>query len=77
MIVGRGYVGRAPRRFARRCCPGCCDRTKVSLARYLQRLDSRGENLSFLPIPGDEYTDDISHGTVDGRQAAVDSEERL
>ncbi len=32
----------------------------LSLAWYLQRLDSRGEELVIRPIPGDEYTDDVA-----------------
>ena len=32
----------------------------LSLARYLQRLESRGEELVIRPIPGDEYTDDVA-----------------
>ena len=32
----------------------------LSLARYLQRLDSRDEELAIRPIPGDEYTDDVA-----------------
>ena len=45
----------------------------LSLARYLQRLDSRGEELVIRPIPGDEYTDDVATVLRMAVEAAVDS----
>ena len=45
----------------------------LSLARYLQRLDSRGEELVIRPIPGDEYTDDVAMVLWTAVEAAVDS----
>ena len=45
----------------------------LSLARYLQRLDSRGEELVIRPIPGDEYTDDVAMVLWMAVEAAVDS----
>ena len=45
----------------------------LSLARYLQRLDSRGEELVIRPIPGDEYTDDVATVLWMAVEAAVDS----
>ena len=45
----------------------------LSLARYLQRLDSRGEELVIRPIPGDEYTDDVAMVLWMDVEAAVDS----
>ena len=45
----------------------------LSLARYLQRLDSRGEELVIRPIPGDEYTDDVATVLWMAVEYAVDS----
>ena len=45
----------------------------LSLARYLQRLESRGEELVIRPIPGDEYTDDVATVLWMAVEAAVDS----
>ena len=45
----------------------------LSLARYLQRLDSRGEELVIRPIHGDEYTDDVAMVLWMAVEAAVDS----
>ena len=45
----------------------------LSLAWYLQRLDSRGEELVIRPIPGDEYTDDVATVLWMAVEAAVDS----
>ena len=45
----------------------------LSLARYLQRLDSRGEELVIRPIPGDEYTDDVATVLWMAVEDAVDS----
>lgn len=45
----------------------------LSLARYLQRLDSRGEELVIRPIPGDEYTDDVVTVLWMAIEDAVDS----
>ena len=45
----------------------------LSLARYLQRLDSRDEELAIRPIPGDEYTDDVAMVLWMAVEYAVDS----
>ena len=45
----------------------------LSLARYLKRLKSRGEELVIRPIPGDEYTDDVATVLWMAVEAAVDS----
>ena len=45
----------------------------LSLARYLKRLKSRGEELVIRPIPGDEYTDDVATVLRMAIEAAVDS----
>ena len=45
----------------------------LSLARYLKRLKSRGEELVIRPIPGDEYTDDVATVLRMAVEAAVDS----
>ena len=45
----------------------------LSLARYLKRLESRGEELVIRPIPGDEYTDDVATVLWMAVEAAVDS----
>ena len=45
----------------------------LSLARYLQRLDSRGEELVIRPIPGDEYTDDVATVLWMAVEDAIDS----
>ena len=45
----------------------------MSLARYLNRLKSRGEELVIRPIPGDEYTDDVATVLWMAVEAAVDS----
>ena len=45
----------------------------LSLARYLKRLESRGEELVIRPIPGDEYTDDVATVLRMAVEAAVDS----
>jgi len=45
----------------------------LSLARYLQRLDSRGEELVIRPIHGDEYTDDVATVLWMAVEYAVDS----
>lgn len=45
----------------------------LSLARYLQRLESRGEELVIRPIPGDEYTDDVATVLWMAVEDAVDS----
>ena len=45
----------------------------LSLARYLQRLESRGEELVIRPIPGDEYTDDVATVLWMAAEDAVDS----
>lgn len=45
----------------------------LSLARYLQRLDSHGEELVIRPIPGDEYTDDVATVLWMAVEYAVDS----
>ena len=45
----------------------------LSLARYLQRLESRGEELVIRPIPGDEYTDAVATVLWMAVEAAVDS----
>ena len=45
----------------------------LSLARYLKRLESRGEELVIRPIPGDEYTDDVAKVLWMAVEAAVDS----
>ena len=45
----------------------------LSLARYLQRLKSRGEELVIRPIPGDEYTDDVATVLWMAAEDAVDS----
>ena len=45
----------------------------LSLARYLKRLDSRGEELVIRPIPGDEYTDDVATVLWMAVEDAVDS----
>ena len=45
----------------------------LSLARYLKRLKSRGEELVIRPIPGDEYTDDVAMVLWMAVEAAVDS----
>ena len=45
----------------------------LSLARYLQRLDSSGEELVIRPIPGDEYTDDVATVLWMAVEYAVDS----
>ena len=45
----------------------------LSLARYLNRLKSRGEELVIRPIPGDEYTDDVATVLWMAIEAAVDS----
>ena len=45
----------------------------LSLARYLQRLDSHGEELLIRPIPGDEYTDDVATALWMAVEDAVDS----
>ena len=45
----------------------------LSLARYLKRLESRGEELLIRPIPGDEYTDDVATVLWMATEAAVDS----
>ena len=47
----------------------------LSLARYLKRLKSRGEELVIRPIPGDEYTDDVATVLRMAVEAAVDSME--
>ena len=45
----------------------------LSLARYLKRLKSCGEELVIRPIPGDEYTDDVATVLRMAVEAAVDS----
>ena len=45
----------------------------LSLAQYLKRLKSRGEELVIRPIPGDEYTDDVATVLRMAVEAAVDS----
>ena len=45
----------------------------LSLARYLKRLESRGEELVIRPISGDEYTDDVATVLWMAAEAAVDS----
>ena len=45
----------------------------LSLARYLKRLKSCGEELVVRPIPGDEYTDDVATVLWMAVEAAVDS----
>ena len=45
----------------------------LSLARYLKRLESRGEELLIRPISGDEYTDDVATVLWMATEAAVDS----
>lgn len=45
----------------------------LSLARYLQRLDSLGEELVIHPIPGDDYTDDVATALWMAAEDAVDS----
>ena len=45
----------------------------LSLARYLKRLKSRGEELVIRPIPGDEYTDDVATVLWMAVEAAVHS----
>ena len=45
----------------------------LSLARYLKRLKSRGEELVIRPISGDEYTDDVATVLWMAVEAAVDS----
>ena len=45
----------------------------LSLARYLQRLDSRGAELVIRPISGDGYTDDVATVLWMAVEAAVDS----
>jgi len=45
----------------------------LSLARYLNRLESRGEELLIRPISGDEYTDDVATVLWMATEAAVDS----
>ena len=45
----------------------------LSLARYLKRLESLGEELVIRPIPGDEYTDDVATVLWMAVEAAVDS----
>ena len=45
----------------------------LSLARYLKRLKSRGEELVIRPISGDEYTDDVATVLWMATEAAVDS----
>ena len=45
----------------------------LSLARYLKRLESRGEELVIRPIPGDEYTDAVATVLWMAVEAAVDS----
>ena len=45
----------------------------LSLARYLKRLKSSGEELVIRPIPGDEYTDDVATVLRMAVEAAVDS----
>ena len=45
----------------------------LSLARYLKRLESRGEELVIRPIPGDEYTDDVATVLWMAVEASVDS----
>ena len=47
----------------------------LSLARYLKRLKSRGEELVIRPIPGDEYTDNVATVLRMAVEAAVDSME--
>lgn len=44
----------------------------LSLARYLQRLNSRGEELVIRPIPGDEYTVDVAMALWMAVEDAVD-----
>ena len=44
----------------------------LSLAQYLKRLESRGEELVIRPIPGDEYTDDVATVLWMAVEAAVD-----
>ena len=45
----------------------------LSLARYLKRLESRGEELVIRPISGDEYTDDVAMVLWMAAEDAVDS----
>ena len=45
----------------------------LSLARYLKRLKSRGEELVIRPIPGDEYTGDVATVLWMAAEDAVDS----
>ena len=45
----------------------------LSLARYLERLESHGEELVIRPIPGDEYTDDVATVLWMAAEDAVDS----
>ena len=45
----------------------------LSLARYLKRLESLGEELVIRPIPGDEYTDDVAKVLRMAVEDAVDS----